>query len=162
METSAVLSNTMLFNLFTTCSNGIDYHNISFSVSIQFSIWMPLLRSGHRQYKPRYYSDVIMGTMAFQITSFTIVYSTVYSGASQRKHQRFASLAFVRGNHRSPVISPHKWPVREKCLHLMTSSWDEHPVLLCLYCCGYIWSYCEPCTHMHQGCVADIRNIKWY
>ena len=36
-----------------------------------------------------------MGTVAFQITSLTIVYSTVYSGADQRKHQSSASLAFV-------------------------------------------------------------------
>ena len=35
--------------------------------------------------------DVIMGTMAFQITSLNIVYSTVYSGAGQRKHQSSAS-----------------------------------------------------------------------
>ena len=36
-----------------------------------------------------------MGTMATsQITSLTIVYSTVYSGADQRKHQNFVSLAF--------------------------------------------------------------------
>ena len=41
------------------------------------------------------YSDVIMGAMESQITSLTIVYSTVYSGADQRKHQRSASLAFV-------------------------------------------------------------------
>ena len=32
-------------------------------------------------------SDVIMTTVASQITSLTIVYSTVYSGAEQRKHQ---------------------------------------------------------------------------
>ena len=36
-----------------------------------------------------------MGTMASQITSLTIVYSTVYSDADQRKHQSSASLAFV-------------------------------------------------------------------
>ena len=36
-----------------------------------------------------------MGAMASQITSLTIVYSTVYSGADQRKHQSSASLAFV-------------------------------------------------------------------
>ena len=40
-----------------------------------------------------HYSDVIMGTMASQITSLTIVYSKVYSRADQRKHQRSASLA---------------------------------------------------------------------
>ena len=46
------------------------------------------------------YSDVIMSTMSSQITSLTIVYSTVYSGANERKHQSSASLAFVRGIHR--------------------------------------------------------------
>ena len=34
-----------------------------------------------------HYNDVIMGVMASEITSLTIVYSTVYSGADQRKHQ---------------------------------------------------------------------------
>ena len=44
-----------------------------------------------------------MGTIASQLTSLTIVYSTVYSDADQRKHQSSASLAFVRGIHREPV-----------------------------------------------------------
>ena len=43
-----------------------------------------------------HYSDVIMGTITSQTTSLTIVYSTVYSDADQRKHQSSASLAFVR------------------------------------------------------------------
>ena len=34
------------------------------------------------------YSDVMMATMASQITSLTIVYSTVYSGADQRKKNK--------------------------------------------------------------------------
>ena len=55
-----------------------------------------------------------MGTTASQITSLTIVYSTVYSGTDQRKHQSSASLAFVRGIHRRPVNSPHKGPVMRK------------------------------------------------
>ena len=55
-----------------------------------------------------------MGTMASQVTSFTIVYSIVYSGPDQRKHQSSASLAFVRGIHRGPVNSPHKGPVTRK------------------------------------------------
>ena len=63
---------------------------------------------------PLHYGDVMMGTMASQITNLTIVYSTVYSGADQRKHQSSASLAFVRGIHRGPVNSPHKWPVTQK------------------------------------------------
>ena len=58
-----------------------------------------------------HYDDVIMGEMVSQFTSLTIVYSTVYSGADQSKHQSSASLAFVWGIHRGPVNSPHKWPV---------------------------------------------------
>ena len=61
-----------------------------------------------------HYYDIIMGAMASQITSLTIVYSTVYSDADQRKHQSSASLAFVRGIHRRPVNSPHKGPVTRK------------------------------------------------
>ena len=61
-----------------------------------------------------HYSEVIMGAMASQITSLTIVYPPVYSGADQRKHQSSAPLAFVRGIHRWPVNSPHKWPVTRK------------------------------------------------
>ena len=55
-----------------------------------------------------------MSAIASQITSLMIVYSFVYSDADQRKHQSSASLAFVRGIHRGPVNSPHKWPVTRK------------------------------------------------
>ena len=61
-----------------------------------------------------HYNDVIMSTMATQITSLTIVYSTIYSGTNQRKHQSSTSLAFVRGIHWSPVNSPHKGLVTRK------------------------------------------------
>ena len=61
-----------------------------------------------------HYNDVLMGAIASQITSLTIVYSTVYSSVDQRKHQSSASLAFVRGIHRGPVNSPYKWPVTRK------------------------------------------------
>ena len=64
-----------------------------------------------------HYCDVVMGVIASQITSLAIVYSTVYSDSiGQRKHQSSASLAFVRGIHRWPVNSPHKWPVTRKML----------------------------------------------
>ena len=48
-----------------------------------------------------HYNDVIMTTMASQITSLAIVYSIVYSSADQRKHQSSVSLAFVRGKQRA-------------------------------------------------------------
>ena len=56
-----------------------------------------------------HYSDIIMGAIASQITGLTIVYSTIYPDADQRKHQSSASLAFVRGIHRG-----HKGPVTQK------------------------------------------------
>ena len=56
-----------------------------------------------------HYSDVIMGAMAYQITSLTIANLTFYSGTDQRKHQSSASMAFV-----SAVNSPHKGPVIRK------------------------------------------------
>ena len=52
----------------------------------------------------RHYNNVIMGAIASQITSLTIVYSTVYSSADQRKHQSSASLVFKWGIHRRPVV----------------------------------------------------------
>ena len=55
-----------------------------------------------------------MGSMTSPITSLAIVYSAVYSGADQRKHQSSASLAFEREIHRGPVNSQHKWPVTRK------------------------------------------------
>ena len=61
-----------------------------------------------------HYYDVIMGAITSLITSLTIVYSTVYLDADQRKHQSSASLTFVQGFHRGPVNSPHKSPVTRK------------------------------------------------
>ena len=87
-----------------------------------------------------HYTDVIMSTMTSQITSLTIVYSTVYWGADQRKHQSSASLAFVQGIHRSTVNSLHKWPITCKmfadewrrishgCFRGFDVSWGYHIV----------------------------------
>ena len=46
-----------------------------------------------------HYYDVILSTMVSQITSLKIVYTTIYSGADQRKQPSSVSLAFVRGIH---------------------------------------------------------------
>ena len=42
-----------------------------------------------------HYREAMMSAMASQITGVSIVYSTVCSGADQRKYQSSASLAFV-------------------------------------------------------------------
>ena len=51
-----------------------------------------------------------MSTVASQITSISIVYSTDCSDADQSS----MLLAFVRGIHQWPVNSPHKGPVAWK------------------------------------------------
>ena len=84
--------------------------------------WMLAYRM--KQYM--HYDDVIMDSIASQITSLTIVYSTVHSGADQSKHQSSASLAFVWEIHRWPVNFPHKWPVTRKMF-----PFDD--VIMCAY-----------------------------
>ena len=77
------------------------------------------------------------------MTSLTIVYSSVYSGADQRKQQSSVLLAFVRGIHRCPVSSPHKGPVTRKmfpfddvilCMH---KTW----IPACLVTDGGVWLF---------------------
>ena len=74
----------------------------------------------------QHYNDVIKGETASQITSLTIVYSTVYSGGEKKNN----------------IKAPRQWPLcgefigqwrifctkgqqRGKCFHLMTSSWSR-------------------------------------
>ena len=63
-----------------------------------------------------HYNAVMMGAIASQITSLTIVDSTVYSDADQRKRQSSTSLAFVRGIHR--------WPCSTDQLENTPKTWD--------------------------------------
>ena len=89
-----------------------------------------------------HYTDVIMGTIASQIISLTIVYSTVYSNADQRKYQSSTSLAFVRGIYRRPVNSPHKGPVTRKMFpydDVIMSEHNIHWMCLSLYILLVIW-----------------------
>ena len=53
---------------------------------------LSILRTLCRTESRNHYSDVTMGSIAFQITSLTIVYSIVYSDAEQRRYQSSASL----------------------------------------------------------------------
>ena len=71
-----------------------------------------------------------MGAVASRITSLMIVYSTVYPGADQIKHESSASLAFVRGIYRWPVNSPYTGPVTRKMFPF------DDDIMFCLY--GFI------------------------
>ena len=93
-----------------------------------------------------------MGTIASQITSLTIVYSTVYSDADQRKHQSSASLAFARGNHRGPVNSPHKWSVTRKMFPC------DDVIMQVLHAVGF---YCSGIMTNSSGGSSDISSQWW-
>ena len=90
-----------------------------------------------------HYNDVIMGAIASQITSLTIVFSTVYLDTDQRKHQSSASLAFARGIHRRPVNSPHKWPVTRKMFPLddVIMSHQKWGLLSQFCACNFVISF---------------------
>ena len=101
--------------------------------------------------------DVIMGVIASLITSLTIVYSTVYSDADQRKHQSSAL--------RDRWIPHTKGQLRGKCFHLMTSSWHSRELWwLCSWCvicrggnvsCIYcVWVAGKMATAFDSGCWA--------
>ena len=123
-----------------------------------------------------------MGTVASQITSFTIVYTTVYPDADQSKHQSSTSLAFVWGIHRGPVNSPHKWPVTRKMFPF------DDVIMWCIACCflsdafqlKLLWwtigsgngllpdgtkPLPEPLLTYHQkrnsGVITNLRAISW-
>ena len=128
--------------------------------------WTPVLSQGPVIYFLRdceHYDDVIMGAIASQITSLTIVYSTVYSDADRRKHQSSASLAFVWVIQRRPVNSPHKCPVTRKMFPF-------HDVIMNAVCpiiyargIAVLWFVfistsllIDLCIHVRQGC-----NFGW-
>ena len=89
-----------------------------------------LLEQGQNTIQPRCYpclyqsslpyGDVVMGTVASQITSLTIVYSTVYSGQENIKAPRHWPLCGeITGDRWIPRTNGQ---LRGKCFHLMTSS----------------------------------------
>ena len=121
-----------------------------------------------------HYDDVIMGSITSQITSLTIVYSSVYSGADQRKHQSYASLAFVWGIHRRPVNSPHKGPVTRKMFdfddvimmrYVSTTDSKWYSFNYCLYTMEHlaIWAWMPcPCGHMHDAYTRSIAPLPLF
>ena len=108
-----------------------------------FEIWytnscliLLVFRSGG--VKRRIYSDVIIGAMV-QITSLSIVYSTVYSGTDQWKHQSSRhrpSCGEFNGDRWIPRTNV-QW--RGNVFHFMTSSWNIPAIPVALW-------YCE--THL--------------
>ena len=113
---------TSLVPFFQTNIHWLDRRPVTIApldTSARLLMWRPLPvemgTSAPSQVSSRHYGDVIMSVVASQITSVSIVCSTVCLGANQRKHESSASLALnVRGIHQWPLDSPHKGPVTRK------------------------------------------------
>ena len=103
--------------------------------------------------------------MASQITRLSVVYSTVYLGADQRKHQSSAPLAFVWGIHRGPVNSPPKGPATLKMFPF------DDVIMICTWlccdlfcCCCIIDTYRIPAMYLlvfFGSCVAGTGGFKF-
>ena len=93
-----------------------------------------------------YYSDVITSMMASQITSLTIVYSTVYQRSKKTSKLHITGLS--AGS--SPVTSLHKGPVAQKMFPfddviMMFKDVQYHPFMhwnVWKKNCEYIFSFC--------------------
>ena len=73
-----------------------------------------------------HYSNVIMSAVVSQITSLTIVYSIVYSGADQRKITKLRVTGLCEGN--SPVTG--EFPAQRASNAENVSIWWRHHALL--------------------------------
>ena len=135
--------------------NDIRLYNSTLSNHVsKASAWKPRSNQAWPEKWCFHYDDVIMDAMASHIISLTIVYSTVYSSADERKHQSSASLAFVRGIHRGPVNTPHKWPVTRKMF-----SFDD-VIMFCVLCqIMRHWKRTVVMLTIHViGCIGGVAN----
>ena len=95
-----------------------------------FFHWRSSFCSGYGQHC----IDVIMTRMASQITSLTIVYSTVYSGADKKKTSKLRVTGLCVGNSPGPVNSPHKGPVTRKMIPFDDVIMSNHIPYFCVWC----------------------------
>ena len=138
---------TWYTDVWKTCLTGQVKYNTVCSPCI-ITVWCnKVLRSTFKRkvqhkshFGPTHYSDVIMGAIASQITSLTIVYSTVYSDADERKHQSSASLAFVW-----EFTATGEFPAQMASNAENVSIWRRHHEnTLYLALAGELWGvYCE-------------------
>ena len=103
-----------LHRLFATCLYEIQCSlNVCFRIELEEDIWCKYFNL-EKDVKTYFnYVDVIMGLIASQIISLTIVYWTVYSDADKKNHQALRQWPLCG---ELTVNSPHRWPVTWKML----------------------------------------------
>ena len=97
------------------------------------------------------YNDAMIGAMASQITSLTIVNSTVYARRRSIQHQSSASLAFVMGH--SPVTG--EFPARRSSnAEIVSICWRHHDALTCMCVLPF---FARECWNMH--CITVLSSV---
>ena len=113
------------------------YHTSNIKMDSVSGVMIPILKIKQQWH----YSDVIMDVMASQITTLTSVYSTVYTDADQRKHQRSMSLAFVLGGN---SLVTGEFPAQMASNRENVSIWLRHHVYCMVHLmvglCASLWS----------------------
>ena len=109
-----------------------------------------------------HYSDVITSAMASQITTLTIVYSTVCSGAD-KKTSKLRVTGLCEGN--SPMTG--EFPAqRASNAEIFSILWRYHMIIwMCVYICAFahyrmtahVCAFAHICTSLH----ISIRSCIW-
>ena len=110
-------------------------------------------------------NDVIMGAMVHQITSLTIVYSTVYSGAEQRKHQSSVSLALCEENPSHRANNAELF-INISFVTSLNNLLNKESMcrwfVFCLFQTVHVDIPEEDVTYVHRGCLPSCRNNEEY
>ena len=94
-----------------------------------------------------------------------------------KKRQSSTSLAFMRGIHREPVNSPHKWPVNAENVsiwwrhHALSDPWlvpvPQKEIMIkkvissLIICCCCIYSSLRVYISSLQRCCCEVRSVCW-
>ena len=113
------LPEPMMHTVHTMLCSVVVWHQLILPISFRNTSFAPeqcynwpsiseatLKNMSNRAQEPTHYSDVIMGAMASKITSLTIVYWTVYSGADKKN-----------------IKAPRHWPL---CGEFTGDRWIPH------------------------------------
>ena len=115
------------YYLLFTCVFYLSVSCLHTATIVTSSLMQACILAGKHNY------DIIMSAMVSQIIGVSIVFSTIYWGADQRKRQSCASLASLCGN----WIPRTNGQYRGKCFHLVTSSWNNMHIA-CFNCSDLI------------------------
>ena len=152
-------------------SFSIVYNNILNLHTQHYGCWCFGLLWGHQQscYWPTYleiflfqhwhYNDVLMGLMASQITSLTIVYSAAYFGHRSKKTSKLCVTGLCAGNSPGTGEFPAQMASNAENVSIWWRHHDVEPVLSHYMNQWWTWPLSEPVMshHKQQTAIPDSK-----